>query len=311
VAREITLVVNPAAGRGRAARAAETAVRALRDAGLRVRTAAGADAGEMHALARDAVARGTAALIVVGGDGTVQQALQAVAGTDTPLGIVAAGTGNDFARAGGLPVNEPAAAGRLAALALRENRIRRVDLGRWDDRWFATVLATGFDARAGLRGDRMRWPRGRAKFQRAVLMEAAVLRAIPYRIRLDGGPPREIRAVLVSVGNAPTYAGGLRICPGARIDDGLLDITVVGECSRWTLLRLVPRVFLGTHVNHPVVTVHRAAEITLEADPFTGIADGEPVGPSPVTVRAVPGAVGLLVPPGKRPASCRSGPVGS
>ncbi|MFF2943554.1 diacylglycerol kinase [Streptomyces niveus] len=293
---EISLFVNPTAGRGRGARAAQPAARALRDAGYSVRTVLGSDADDALRRAREAVAAGTGALIAVGGDGLVSLALRAVAGTDTPLGIVAVGTGNDFGRALGLPVRDPAAAGRIAADALKNHTIRELDLGRVGGRWFGTVLASGFDSRVNDRGNRMRWPTGRFKYDLAMVAELAAFKPVPYRITLDDGAEREIEATLVAVGNGPSYGGGMRICADAVMDDGLFDVTVVGECSRATLLKVFPRVYRGTHLSHPVVTVHRTAKITLAAPGLTGYADGEPLGPLPLTAQCVPGAVRVLAP---------------
>ncbi|WP_327237410.1 diacylglycerol kinase [Streptomyces sp. NBC_01317] len=306
---EITLLVNPTAGRGRGAHAARPAAAALRDAGLSVTTVAGVDSADALRRARDAVAGGTGALVAVGGDGMVSLALQAVAGTATPLGVIAVGTGNDFARTLGLPVRDPAAAGRLAADALKRDGGSAVDLGRAGGSageggrggggraggtWFGTVLATGFDSRVNDRGNRMRWPRGRAKYDLAMLAELAAFRPVPYRLTLDDGAEREIEATLVAVGNGSSYGGGMRICAGARTDDGLFDVTVVGSCSRTTLLTVFPRVYRGTHLSHPAVTVHRAARVTLAAPGLTGYADGEPLGPLPLTAVCVPGAVRVL-----------------
>ncbi|WP_052850719.1 diacylglycerol kinase [Streptomyces avicenniae] len=297
MAGDTTVLVNPAAGRGHGRSAARRAVGALEAAGLTVHTLVGQDAADALRLARRAVADGTRALIAVGGDGVASLALQAVAGTDTPLGLVAAGTGNDLARACGLPIGDPAAGGRVLAAALTAGAYRRIDLGRIGGTWFGGVLATGFDSRVTERGNRMSRPRGRLRYDLATLAELATLRTLPYRIRLDDGPWREMDATLVAVGNGSSYGGGLRICPAAALDDGLLDVTVVGPCSRTTLVRVFPRVFRGTHVSHPAVTVHRAARVTLEAPGVTGYADGEPVGPLPLTARCVPGALRLLAPP--------------
>lgn len=292
---DITLFVNPTAGRGRGAQAAQPAAHALREAGFTVRTVVGQDAADALVRAREAVAAGTGALVAVGGDGMVSLALQAVAGTDTPLGVIAVGTGNDFARATGLPVRDPAAAGRAVADALKDGRTRAVDLGKVGDRWFGTVLASGFDSRVNDRGNRMRWPTGRFRYDVAMLAELAALRPIPYRIQLDDGPEREIEATLIAVGNGSSYGGGMRICTDAVLDDGLFDITVVGPCSRTTLLAVFPRVYRGTHPSHPKVTVHRAARVRLAADEVTGYADGERIGPLPMTAVTVPGALRLLV----------------
>ncbi|MEU8702321.1 diacylglycerol kinase [Streptomyces sp. NPDC048680] len=291
---EITLFVNPTAGRGRGAHAAQPAASALRDAGFSVRTVLGEDAGDALRRAREAVAGGTGALIAVGGDGMMSLALQAVAGTRTPLGVVAVGTGNDFARALGLPVRDPAAAGRLAAEALKGSAVREIDLGLVGDRWFGSVLASGFDSRVNDRGNRMRWVGGRFKYDLAILAELAAFRPITYRMSLDGGPAREIEATLIAVGNGSTYGGGMRICADAVMDDGLFDVTVVGDCSRTTLLKVFPKVYKGTHLGHPVVTVHRVSSIALEAVGVTAYADGEPLGSLPLTATCVRGAVRVL-----------------
>ncbi|GGQ97926.1 diacylglycerol kinase [Streptomyces pilosus] len=293
---EITLFVNPTAGRGRGARAALPAASALRDAGFSVRTVLGDDSGDALARVRAAIDEGTGALIAVGGDGMANLALQAVVGTGTPFGLVAAGTGNDFARALGMPLREPAAAGRMIADALKCGRVRDIDLGRIGDHWFGAVLASGFDSRVNDRGNRMRLPLGRLKYDVAMVAELAAFRPLPYRITLDGGEVREVEATLVAVGNGPSYGGGMRICPGADLTDGLFDITVVGECSRATLLRVFPRVYRGTHVGHPAITVLRAASVELAAEQVTGYADGEPVGPLPLTARCVPGALRVVGP---------------
>ncbi|MER5679034.1 diacylglycerol kinase [Streptomyces sp. NPDC002238] len=293
---ETTLFVNPTAGSGRGARAAQPAASALRDAGFSVRTVLGEDADDALRRAREAVAGGTGALITVGGDGMMSLALQAVAGTATPLGAVAVGTGNDFARALGLPIRDPAAAGRLAAEALKAGTVRSIDLGRVGERWFGSVLASGFDSRVNDRGNRMRWIGGRFKYDLAILAELAAFRPIPYRLRLDDGPVTEVEATLIAVGNGTTYGGGMRICADAVMDDGLLDVTVVGDCSRTTLLKVFPKLYRGTHLGHPAVTVHRVSSISLAAAGVTAYADGEPLGPLPLDVTCVPGAVRVLAP---------------
>ncbi|MCW8100043.1 diacylglycerol kinase [Streptomyces tauricus] len=293
---EITLFVNPTAGRGRGARAAQPAASALRAAGFSVRTVLGENARDALTRARAAVAAGTGALVAVGGDGMAGLALQAVAGTDTPLGLVAVGTGNDFARSLGLPVRDPAAAGRVVAGALKEGRLRDIDLGRVGGTWFGTVLASGFDSRVNDRGNRMRWPTGRFKYDLAMLAELAAFKPFPYRITLDDGEVREIEATLVAVGNGSSYGGGMQICADADLTDGLFDITVVGACGRASLLRVFPQVYKGTHLSHPMVSTCRAAKVELAAEGITGYADGEPLGPLPLVAECVRGAVRVAGP---------------
>ncbi|MFJ5878239.1 diacylglycerol kinase [Streptomyces sp. NPDC093088] len=316
---DITLFVNPTAGRGRGAQAARPALDALRDAGFSVRTVLGHDAADALRRVREAVADGTGALVAVGGDGMVSLALRVVAGTSVPLGIIAAGTGNDFARTLGLPVRDPAAAARVAAGILKDTGGRTVDLGRvtggdrgavtgragggadatghdGDARWYGTVLASGFDSRVNDRGNRMRVPAGRFKYDLAILAELAGFRPVPYRLTLDDGRVVEVDATLVAVGNGTSYGGGMRICADARTDDGLLDVTIVGDCDRTTLIKVFPRVYKGTHLGHPKVTTYRTRTLVLDAPDTTGYADGEPLGPLPLAVECVPGALRVLAP---------------
>ncbi len=213
---EITLFVNPTAGRGRGAHAAQPAASALRDAGFSVRTVLGEDAGDALRRAREAVAAGTGALVAVGGDGLASLALQAVAGTGTPLGIVAVGTGNDFARALGLPIRDPAAAGALAARALKAGGHRDIDLGRVGERWFGSVLASGFDSRVNDRGNRMRRVGGRFTYDLAILAELAAFAPIPYRVRLDGERSARSRPRSSRSATAPRTAGACASAPGPR-----------------------------------------------------------------------------------------------
>jgi diacylglycerol kinase (ATP) len=268
----------------------------LRAAGFSVRTVLGENAPDALARARAAVRDGTGALVAVGGDGMAHLALQAVAGTRTPFGLIAVGTGNDLARTLGLPVRDPAAAARLIAEALKDSRLNDIDLGLVGDHWFGTVLASGLDSRVNDRGNRMRWPLGRFKYDLALLAELAAFRPLPYRITLDDGEVREVEATLVAVGNGSSYGGGMRICPGADLTDGLFDVTVVGDCTRTTLLRVFPRVYRGTHVEHPKVSVVRAAKVEIAAPDVTGYADGEPLGPLPLTARCVRAAVSVIGP---------------
>ncbi|MGW0031037.1 diacylglycerol kinase family protein [Streptomyces sp. NPDC003314] len=334
---DITLFVNPTAGRGRGAQAARPALDALRDAGFSVRTVLGHDAADALRRVREAVADGTGALVAVGGDGMVSLALRVVADTSVPLGIIAAGTGNDFARTLGLPVRDPAAAARVAAGILKDTGGRTVDLGRvtggdggavtgragggaptgragggavtgragggadatghdGDARWYGTVLASGFDSRVNDRGNRMRVPAGRFKYDLAILAELAGFRPVPYRLTLDDGRVVEVDATLVAVGNGTSYGGGMRVCADARTDDGLLDVTVVGDCDRTTLIKVFPRVYKGTHLDHPKVTTYRTRTLVLDAPDTTGYADGEPLGPLPLAVECVPGALRVLAP---------------
>lgn len=293
----VAVLTNPTAGRGRYRALLPRLLDGLAAAGRPVRLLPASGPGEAEAACRAAVADGAGALVAIGGDGTLHQALQAVAGTDVPFGPIPAGTGNDFALDTGFPA-DPLAAADVIASALRDGRRHTVDLARMSgvdgtERWYGAVLAAGFDAIVNERANRMRWPRGPRRYDLAIVVELARLRPRRYTLRLDG-VPHEVDAVLVAVGNCPTYGGGMRICPDADPTDGLLDVVVAGRVDRRTLIRVKPRIYQGTHVSHPLVRSYRARTVELAAEGITTYADGERSLGLPVTISAVPGAVRLL-----------------
>jgi len=292
----VAVLRNPGAGRGRHADAVNRALAALAGPDRTVTVLSASTRDEALAACRSAVADGASALVAVGGDGTVHVGLQAVAGTGVPFGVIPAGTGNDFATESGVPA-DPVAAATLVAEALAAGRTRPVDLAHLAgpdgyERWFCAVLGAGFDAIVNERANAMSWPKGRRRYDVAIFAELLRLRPRRYRLTLDG-ETREQDAVLVAVGNTGTYGGGMRMCPAADPTDGLLDV-LVADVSRLTLTRIKPRVYKGTHVEHPAVSTYRAAVVELDAEGITTYVDGERASPLPVTVSAVPGALSLL-----------------
>ena len=288
---EIALLANPRSGQGKSASAALRALRYLRGSGVSASVLVGEDEADSLALARRAVAAGTGALVACGGDGVVNLALQAVAGTDTPFGVIPAGTGNDHARMLGIPRHDPVAAARVVL----DGAVRPIDLGRVGDRWFGTAFAGGFDALVTERTNQLKWPRGKLRYNLAVLVELAALRPLDYVLELDG---RQVsaEAVLVAVGNGSTYGGGMRICPDAVPDDGLFDVTVIGSARRDQIVRLLPTIYSGKHVEHAQVTTYRASRVDLSTPGITGYADGERFAELPVTCECIPLAANALVP---------------
>ncbi|NKI43601.1 diacylglycerol/lipid kinase family protein [Streptomyces physcomitrii] len=286
-----TLLVNPASAKGGSARVAGEAVRLLGAAGWRTTVISGEDAAQSLAAARAQVAEGTDVLAAVGGDGTVHLGTQAVAGTGVPLGVVPAGTGNDFARMLGIPRTDPAAATRL----LMDGRRRTVDLARCGERWFATVLTSGFDALVSHRVNTLNWPRGKARYQLAIALEGLRLRPFPFRILLDGKSVEQ-EGILVAVGNTAYYGSGLKICPDAAVDDGLLEVTLLRAAGRRQLIGLLPLLKRGTHLGHPLVETYRAREVEIHAPEVFAYADGEFAGDLPLRITCAPGAATVLVP---------------
>jgi len=291
--REIALITNPTAGMGKGGRAREAALTRLRDSGLVVRNLAGRDAGEALDLARQCVADGVEALVVCGGDGMVNLGVQAVAGTSTALGIIPAGTGDDVARYFDLPRNDPVAAAGLVVDRLADGRTRTVDLARTGDKYFVTVMAAGFDAIVNERANRMTWPKGQMRYNIATLAELRTFRPLSYTLDLDG-QQRRLDAMLVAIGNGPSFGGGLRITEGALLDDGLLDVVIIKPMSKAGLVRTYPKLFKGTHVTHPQYEHHLVRSVTVAAPGIVAYADGERFGALPVTVECVPGALNVL-----------------
>lgn len=249
----------------------------------------GRDEAETALMLQEAVAE-VDAVVVCGGDGMVHLASQALAGTNVPLGIIPAGTGNDAARCLGIPRNDPiAAADRVIG-----GRVRTIDLGRCGGRYFATVLAAGFDAVVNERANRMTWPRGQMRYNLATAAELRTFRPFSYELELDG-ETCQVDAMLVAVGNGPCFGGGLRITEGARLDDGLLDVVVIGALSRRALVRLYPRLFRGTHVTAPQFFRHRVRSVRIAGPEITTYADGERFQALPITIESAPDALGVLV----------------
>ena len=283
---DIHLLVSPRGGRGRAAAAAPIVHRVIEQAGHTPVDISGASAQESADATRAAVTAGAERVIAVGGDGTLHLALQGVVGTGAVLGLVPAGTGNDYARAFGLfGLSVEEATERALGPA------RPVDVIRTDrQRWVAFSVTGGFSVDVNVRADRMRFPRGPSRYTVATLLTMPGLRHRELAVTVDG-QRAEYRSALFAVNNTPTFGGGMAICPDADPTDGLLDVCVVGPASRTTMLRLLPSVFEGGHVGHRRVHMLRGRTITIEGEPIDLVGDGETIGTTPITLEAVPGAV--------------------
>jgi diacylglycerol kinase (ATP) len=288
------LVVCPASGLGAAARVAGSVSAALRDSVDHLDQYVPESAEETGAVLKRLADAGTESVVVLGGDGAAHAAVQACAETETALAIVPAGTGNDLARALGLP-KDPVEAATIVAQGLRDNARKRFDLGKVEGgAWFATVLCAGFDSAVNERVNRMSWPRGPRRYDIAIVAELAALKQARLIVRTES-ETLELAANSVAIGNTPYYGGGIPVCPEADPADGTLDVTVVGEASRRDLLRILPSLRTGTHTEHPAVSTLRAKSVSLAADGgWIGYADGERIGPLPLEIRCVPGAISVI-----------------
>lgn len=295
----ICLIVNPSAGGGRAARVAPEAQRALGQLGLQVRRVDTRDLGHARELGREA-ARAGETVVALGGDGLVGVLADALRETQgARLGLIPGGRGNDLARVLGIPDDAAAAAAIVAAGFTRKMDLGLVEDGSGAGTAYVGIASVGFDSEANrIANEAPPWLGGLVYAYGAM---RALLAWRPARFEIELDPPGERHSFLaysVGAANSKTYGGGMKAAPGALLDDGLLEVVVLENVGRLAFLtRIFPRVFKGTHVQLDCVKVFRAAEIALSCDRrFQMYADGDPIGELPLRVRALRGAIEMLVP---------------
>jgi len=235
----------------------------------------------------------------MGGDGMTGMVGAALVGTDTALGVIPTGTGNDFARFIGLSRKKPLEAVRvLADPEIRSIDAVRVTGGGREER-FVNVAGAGFDSEVTETANEMTWKvQGTAKYVVAVVRTLRRFTAAQFEVTVDGRS-RSLSGMLIAVGNGQSYGGGMKVVPNASLTDGLLEVCVVGGMSKGQFLRAFPKVFRGTHVTHPKVTMLRGARVEISADRgFDVYADGERSVPLPAVFEAMPGALKVAVPKG-------------
>lgn len=294
----VALLVNPAAGGGRAARHIPAIVSGLTRPGIELQELRGRDARHALELASAAVRDGVDVLVAAGGDGSVNLAVQAIGDSPVALGIVPLGTGNDNARSFGVPRGDLAAAVEtIATGGIRLVDVAVVTTADGVTHRFTGVLSSGFDSQVNERANRMSFPRGRVKYLAAIIAQLATFHPTEYRVTL--GPDGEVvddLGMLVAVGNGPQYGGGMRVCPSAAVDDGMLYVTFLHRVGIPTFLRVLPTVFSGKHVNHPSVSTHCGRTVRIEATGQLAYADGERIGDLPVEISVLPSSLRVLVP---------------
>jgi YegS/Rv2252/BmrU family lipid kinase len=290
VARRLQLVVNPAAGGGRARKLLPSVEATLRSAGhdlvvTPTRSLEHADELVSAAVADDRV------VVAMGGDGIVGRVAGAVAAADGLMGVLPGGRGNDFCRAVGISLKAVAACDVLST-----GEERRVDLGYAGDVAFVGVASIGFDSDVQERVLTSKLPLGQLVYLYGSLATVARWKPATFTCRVDG-EPLVVTGWSVAVANSGMYGGGMRIAPDASVEDGRLDVVTSSTTNRRTFLRALPKVFKGTHVDEPSCSVRTATTVELMADrPFRVFADGDPVASLPCTVTVRPGALRVLLP---------------
>lgn len=224
-------------------------------------------------------------LILVGGDGMVHLAIQHLAGGNIPVLLIPAGTGNDLARALHLDLSNPIANLDL----LLSSQPVAIDLGVVNGIFFADILSTGFDSVVNERANRMKAISGRMKYNIAILLELPLFKPRRYNFLVDG-QAFEVEAMLIAIANGISYGGGMKVCPDARLDDGLFDIMILEPVSKLEFLRVFPKVFSGSHLSHPKVRMLRGRKVELSAE-AVAYADGERIGALPIDVSITPRAL--------------------
>jgi diacylglycerol kinase (ATP) len=300
------LVVNPAAGGGRALRVLPAVTAALGEAGAACQVSRSASLDHARELADSAARRGDV-VVAVGGDGMAGALAGAVAGADGTYGIIPAGRGNDFARALGLP-GDPAAAAR----ALAGGQVKTIDLigagipGQ-PEAIVALSVYLGVPSIAGEIANRSRLLRGPVVYPVAALRALARWTPASFRVEpggQDGIPGGDFAAYAVVIANCAYFGGGMKVAPAAEIDDGILDIVTMRHGPRLAFLRALAKIKDGTHVTLPQISLGTAAEVTITVDrSMPAAADGEtlaaaaplPAG-TPLRVRVLPRALRVITP---------------
>ena len=229
-------------------------------------------------------------VVACGGDGTVNLAVNSLPDMRIPIAVIPLGTGNDFARFIGIKSSSEGIRVLRGGVATAFDH-GVITLADGQSRKFVGVASCGFDAQVNERANKYRGPTGTLKYLVALLVELSRLSARELAIQLAGKEIRNERLTLVAIGNTSSYGGGMKMCPTAVADDGLLEVTFVAKVTRRVLLRVLPKVFWGTHVRHPLVTQASCTEIDISGEAFPVYADGERVGIGPVSVHVVAGGL--------------------
>ncbi len=294
----VCLIVNPAAGGGRAGRLAPEVERALAGHELQVRRVDTRHLDHARELAAQAAGAGET-VAALSGDGMIGAIAQVLRGVpDSLLGVLPGGRGNDLARVLKIP-EDPIAACAVIAHGVP----RAMDLGEVEGQAFVGIASAGFDSDANRIANKAPSRLGNLVYAYGALRALVSWRPARFEIELDGGFSPEQRfsfsGYTIAAANSGVYGGGMRLAPDALLEDGLLDIVAIEQVSKLRFLANLPKVFKGAHVRLPTVKVFRAAEVAISADrPFTLYADGDPIAQLPARIRALPGAVRVLVPGG-------------
>jgi YegS/Rv2252/BmrU family lipid kinase len=289
----LSLIVNPSAGGGHAAKVLPDVQAALSELGIEHHVERTRSLEHARELARAAAGNGEIAA-ALGGDGLIGAVADALKDCDGVLGVLPGGRGNDFARVLGIPLEAGA-----ACTVLAHGESRRLDLGRVGPKTFIGIASCGFDSDANRIANETKLVRGTLVYTYGALRALASWKPTRFEVRIDGAEAHVVSGYTVAVANSKAYGGGMYMAPDASLEDGQFDVIIVGHVPKTRFLRLLPTVFKGEHVRQPNVLVLRGRTVQVSADrPFTMYADGDPIAELPVTVDVLPAAVRVMVPRG-------------
>ena len=295
----IIILLNPNAGRGKARFMLRSALEVMQREGVEIDVQESRDAQHLLALARRAAAEKPDAIISLGGDGTHHYILNGIMGSEIPLGIIPAGSGNDFAKGLGIPTQT-----RAAAEALLAGNTRRIDLARAGNTVYGCIAGAGFDSVVTrYANERVRRLRGSWAYAWSILRCLKSYRPEPLKIVSD---VQEFSGdvVFAVVGNNVSYGGGIHLTPRAKLDDGLLDVCIVPYMGKLELLQWVPRAYRGEHLRHPRIIYFQAPKVSLSTTSRLELfGDGEFMQELPATIEIVPRALPVIVPVTSSPRS--------
>jgi diacylglycerol kinase (ATP) len=296
----VAIVANPVSGRGKGRKLIPEIGAMLTSLGVDHRVLESADAPDAVRLAREASEGGAQIVAALGGDGQVGVVANGILEAErrAALAVIPAGSGNDFARALGLDRKDPLGAARL----LEAPELRPIDAVRLETPqrrcFFVNIGSAGFDSEVNAYANKLRLVKGTASYVVGVMVMLRRFTPGQFRVTVDGSE-QQVAGMLVAVGNAVSYGGGMKVTPSALLDDGLLDICVLGAVSKFEFLKTFPKVFRGSHVDHPAVQMLRGRRVEVSAEREMQVfADGDHVGTLPATFELLPGALRAVVPPG-------------
>ena len=287
---KMEVIANPCAGFGRGRSCIRKLRRRARELKLDILETTGP--GHATELAQKLISAGSKRLAVMGGDGTISEVVNSTVGSQAELAILSVGTGNDIARSLRLPYNDLEASLHFA----QTGPVKKIDVGDAGDRHFVSVLGVGFPALVAAESNRLKWLKGHLSFAAAIYKALWKMEPIALEIELDD-LTLNLDCTSVLVLNTPFTGGGLRLAPEARLDDGLFDIVVIDAIGKLNLMRSLPRVYMGSHLDHPNFSLFRSSSVRIRSAVPTGkMFDGDVCGETPVEARVLPAALKVVHP---------------